>query len=65
MAGNNIFELLEKKKADSHSDAMDFHEYCGQEFTKFDGSNPYLNDVYDSFFSKLGINTNNLNKDNY
>lgn len=65
MAGKDVFELLEKKKADSYSDAMDFNEYCGQEFTKFNGLNPYLSDVYDSFFSKLDINVSNSNMGNY
>jgi hypothetical protein len=55
LASSRIFEFLEKKRVGLYADAMDFKEYCIQEFADCNWSNPYLNDVYEEFLSELGL----------
>jgi len=60
LASSNIFEVLEKKRLDLYTDAMDFQEYCIQEFPDCNWSNRYLNDVSEEFLSELGFSESSL-----
>ncbi len=46
---------LAEKRMNSEEDNMDFRDYYSRKCSKDDCLNPYLNTIYDNFFSDLGL----------
>lgn len=57
IAGTGFIAALAEKRLDAEGDNMDFKDYYSRKYSKDDCVNPYLDGIYDSFFSDLGIPT--------
>jgi hypothetical protein len=55
LAGSDLFEILQKKRLNTESDKIDFHEYCAQEFQERDFSNSFLTSIYKDWSLKVGL----------
>lgn len=55
MAGTNFIEALTEKRLNTDWNSMDFREYWSKRYSSEDCNNPFLNSVYDHYFSELGI----------
>ena len=55
ITGANFIEALQEKRLDPNLDRMDFRDYYSRMYSKFDFKNPYLDSVYDKYFSDLGF----------
>lgn len=55
IAGNKIFYSLEQKRINKDNDVMDFRDYYARICSQDEINNPYLSQVYDSFFDELGL----------
>ncbi|MGK7908440.1 MAG: hypothetical protein AB4040_14625 [Synechococcus sp.] len=55
IVGTEFISALTEKKLDVEGDSMDFRDYYSRKYSKDDCMNPYLDTVYNGFFSDLDI----------
>lgn len=55
IVGTEFIAALAEKRLDSEGDNMDFRDYYSRKYSKDDCLNPYLDTIYNHFFSALGI----------
>jgi hypothetical protein len=55
ITGANFIEALQEKRLEPDLDRMDFRDYYSRMYSKFDFKNPYLDSIYDKYFSDLGF----------
>lgn len=53
--GTKSIESLTEKRLDPELDKMDFRDYYSRKCSKDDCNNPYLDSIYDKYFSELGL----------
>lgn len=58
IVGTDFIEALKEKRLDPEGDRMDFRDYYARKYSQDDCINPYLDRVFDNFFSELGIPSN-------
>jgi len=60
IVGTDFIEALTEKRLDPDSDRMDFRDYYSRKYPHGNFNNPYLDSVYDKYFSDLGFLDNKL-----
>ena len=55
IVGTNFIEALTEKRLDPDSDLMDFRDYYSRKYPHGNFNNPYLDSIYDKYFSDLGF----------